>query len=78
MVISKGGLKMSVSDSQRKATNKYLEKFEDIKLRVPKGKRDEYKSYAASKGLSLNNLVIKLIEDDMKNNLSSTNEKLPE
>lgn len=69
---------MSVSDSQRKATNKYLEKFEDIKLRVPKGKRDEYKSYAASKGLSLNNLVIKLIEDDMKNNLSSTNEKLPE
>ena len=69
---------MSVSDSQRKATNKYLEKFEDIKLGVPKGKRHEYKSYAASKGLSLNNLVIKLIEDDMKNNLSSTNEKLPE
>ena len=56
---------MPVSDSQRKATNKYLEKYDDIKLRVPKGKREEYKEYAESKGRSLNSLLIELIEKDM-------------
>ncbi len=56
---------MPVSDSQRKATNKYLENYDDIKLRVPKGKREEYKEYAASKGCSLNSLLIELIEKDM-------------
>ena len=64
---------MAVSDSQRKATNKYLDKFDDIKIRVPKGKREEYKSYASSKGMSLNNLIIDLIEKDM-----SATKKLPE
>lgn len=59
---------MSTSDAQKKATNKYLEKFEDIKIRVPKGNRDKYKEYAASKGMSLNNLIIALIEQDMINN----------
>ena len=59
---------MSTSDAQKKATNKYLEKFEDIKIRVPKGCRDKYKEYAASKDMSLNNLIISLIEKDMANN----------
>lgn len=58
---------MSTSDAQKKATNKYLEKFEDIKIRVPKGCRDKYKEYAAYKGMSLNNLIISLIEQDMTN-----------
>ncbi|MBO5319665.1 MAG: hypothetical protein IKK91_01360 [Ruminococcus sp.] len=61
---------MSTSDAQKKATNKYLEKFEDIKIRVPKGSRDKYKDYAALKGMSLNNLIIALIEADMTNNKS--------
>ena len=58
---------MSTSDAQKKATNKYLEKFEEIKIRVPKGCRDKYKEYATSKGMSLNNLIISLIEQDMTN-----------
>lgn len=64
---------MAVSDSQKKATNKYLNKFDDIKIRVPKGKREEYKSYAASRGMSLNNLIIDLIEKDI-----AATKKLPE
>ena len=59
---------MSTSDAQKKATNKYLEKFEDIKIRFPKGNRDKYNEYAASKGMRLNNLIIALIEQDMINN----------
>ncbi len=57
---------MPVSDSQRKATNKYLEKYDDIKIRVPKGKREIFKEYAASKGTSLNSLIVELIEEDME------------
>lgn len=59
---------MSTSEAQKKATNKYLEKFEEIKIRVPKGSRDKYKKYAASKGSSLNNLIISLIEEDIQKN----------
>ena len=59
---------MPVKDSQRKATNKYLEKFDDIKIRVAKGKREEYKAYAESKVKSLNTLIVELIEKDMNSN----------
>lgn len=51
---------------QRKESNKkYLDKFDEIKIRVPKGSRDIYKDHAASKGISLNQLVINLMEADM-------------
>lgn len=49
---------------QRKEANKrYLANYEDIKIRVPKGMRDKYKALAESKGLSLTQLIIKLLED---------------
>lgn len=54
------------SKAQLKANATYLRKMDDIKVRVPKGKREEYKQYAESKGKSLNALIIELIERDMK------------
>lgn len=56
---------MPVSDSQKRATEKYLEKFEDIKIRVPAGSRDTYKNFAAANGYSLNALVVGLLESAM-------------
>ena len=50
--------------AQKKANNKYFEKFDDIKVRVPAGKKEEYKAQAAAKGLSLNAYIIKLLESD--------------
>lgn len=53
------------TEAQKKANKKYFsEKIEDIKIRVPKGKREEYKAKAESKGLSLNAYIISLIESD--------------
>lgn len=53
------------SDSQNKATQRYIKaNYDDIKIRVPKGKRDIYKSYAESLGKSLNQLVVELLEKD--------------
>ena len=51
---------MPVSEAQQKAVNKYLRTtFDDIKTRVPKGKREEYKKAAAALGYeSFNAFVI--------------------
>lgn len=54
------------TQSQNKATQKYQkENLDQIAIRVPKGKREEYRSYAASQGISLARLIQDLIEADM-------------
>lgn len=63
---------MPYSESQKRATAKYMKaNLDDIKIRVPKGKREEYKLFAEGKGLSLTKLIVQLIERDM----SDSNEK---
>lgn len=57
------------NESAKKATMKYLkEKRDKLTLCLEKGKKDEYKNYAASKGMSLTELISNLIEADMKTN----------
>lgn len=56
------------SQAQLKANSKYHDKFDDIKIRVPKGQREKYKQYAESRGLSLNQIIIKLMNEDMQRN----------
>lgn len=59
---------MSYSVSQNKATQKYIKNnYEEIKIRVPKGKKEQYKKLAAEKGCSLNSFVINLLENSSKN-----------
>lgn len=53
-----------LTEAQKKANNKYFEKFDDIKVRVPAGKKAEYKAQAEARGLSLNAYIIKLLEAD--------------
>ena len=38
------------------------EKYDDIKIRVPKGKREEYKEKAQARGKSLNQLVCEYLD----------------
>ena len=45
---------MPQSDAQSRATKKYQQKFDDIKLRVPKGERELLQAHAESQGESLN------------------------
>lgn len=53
------------NDAQKRASIKYLsEKTDDIRVRVPKGKKAEYKAQAEAHGLSLNAYIVKLIEAD--------------
>lgn len=65
--ISKGGDIMAYSEAQKKATAKYMKnKLDDIKVRVPKGKREVYKAHAERQGKSLNALIIELLEKNMQ------------
>lgn len=49
------------------AKNKYNAKaYDRIALQVKKGQRDIIRSYAESKGMSLNGYINMLIENDMK------------
>ena len=58
---------MPYSEAQKKATMNYIkENLDDIKIRVPKGKREVYKEYAKSQGTSLTQLIISLLEQDME------------
>jgi len=55
------------NESRKKASMKYQkENLEQVRFWVAKGKKDEYKAFAESRGMSLTALIVKLIEDEMK------------
>ncbi len=55
-----------ISKAQQKATSKYISKaYDQVSLRMPKGKREIYKAHAERKGKSLNALIIELLEMDI-------------
>ena len=53
-----------MTEAQKRANEKYHAKMEEIKIRVPKGKKDEYKQKAKDKNQSLQQYIVSLIEDD--------------
>jgi len=53
------------TQAQNKATQKYQkENMDQIAIRVPKGKREEYKALADSKHMSLASLIVSLLEQE--------------
>ena len=57
--------------AQTKASAKYNAKaYEEVKLRVSKGQKDQIKQYAEANGESLNGYINRLISEDMGNKLT--------
>ena len=54
------------TDARKKANDKYNKAQDQIAIRVPKGKRDEYKAFAEIRGESLAGMIVRLIEEEMK------------
>lgn len=52
------------TDAKRAGNARHLNKMDDIKIRVPKGKRAELKEYAEAQGESLQGWIIRLLEAD--------------
>lgn len=58
---------MPASKAQQKAVAKYMKNnYDEIKIRVPKGKKESIQNYAASKGESLNAFINRAINQVME------------
>lgn len=63
------------TEEQKDAQNAYMEKLQDIKVRVPKEYFDKIKSYAIERGLSINKLIISLLEKEIGERILSVREQ---
>ena len=60
---------MAYTEAQKKASIKYIsEKTDDIRLRVPKGLKDKYKTEAEKRSMSMTQFIIECVENAIKNN----------
>ena len=58
---------MPTSKAQQKAVAKYMkENYDEVKIRMPKGKKDEIKAAADSQGKSVNGFINEAIDEKMK------------
>lgn len=59
--------KSRYTEAQAKAAKKYLkESVEDIRIRVPKGKKAVIKDHAENQGESMNAFVVRAINETME------------
>lgn len=60
---------MAYTKAQSKAVVKYVAKaYDQISIKIPKGNREHIKTFAKSKGMSLNGYIVDLIKKDMGEN----------
>lgn len=57
---------MSQTEAQLKASKKYHDKFDDIKVRVPKGERQVWQEHAAGQNESLNTFITRAVSETME------------
>ena len=57
---------MKQTEAQLKASRKYHEKFDDLRIRVPQGEKDIISSHAKNCGESLNTFVRRAIIETME------------
>ena len=58
---------LKTSEAMRKAIRKYqTEKVEDIRIRVPKGRKAEIKAHADGQGESMNQFVTRAIDETIE------------
>lgn len=57
---------MPASKAQQRAVAKYMAaNYDEVKIRIPKGRKQAVEAHAASKGESVNGLVNALLRADM-------------
>lgn len=60
---------MPTSKKQLESAKKYHGKFDDIKVRVPKGDRQIWQDHAAGQDESLNGFIIRAVSETMERDL---------
>lgn len=62
----KGELDMPVSEAQKKASAKYLDKLDEVRIRMPKGRKDVIQAHASAQGESVNGFINRAIIEAME------------
>lgn len=64
---------MAVSKAQQRAVNKYVKSnYDEVKLRMPKGKKDIIQAHAAQQRESVNAYINRAIDEAMQRDDSAT------
>lgn len=62
-----GGDNMPVSKAQQASVNKYVKaNYDRINVTIPKGRKDEIKAHAATRGESVNAFITRAIDETME------------
>ncbi|WP_270913407.1 hypothetical protein [Allofournierella sp. CML151] len=62
---------MSISEARKRANQAYIDKQDEIKVRMPKGRKAEIQAHAEAMGESLNAFVGRAINEAMERDSSS-------
>lgn len=66
---------MAISKAQQKAVAKYMKNnYDELKIRVPKGEKEQIKAHADNQSESLNGFVKRAIDETMKRDNETTTE----
>ncbi len=57
---------MPVSDAQKKASVRYLEKLDEVRIRMPKGKKATIQAHAEARSESVNGFINRAIQETME------------
>lgn len=57
---------MPVSEAQKKASAKYLDKLDEVRIRMPKGRKDVIQAHATAQGESVNGFINRAISETME------------
>ena len=57
---------MPVSDAQKKASVRYLEKLDEVRIRMPKGKKATIQAHAEAHSESVNGFINRAISEAME------------
>lgn len=63
---------MPISDARKRANQKYIDKLDELKVRVPDGYKDKIKSHAQAMGESVNSFIGRAIAETMERDTTPT------
>lgn len=65
---------MAISEARKRANQAYIDKQDELKVRVPKGRKAEIQAHAEAMGESLNAFVGRAINETMERDKRSESE----
>lgn len=65
---------MAISEARKRANQAYIDKQDELKVRVPKGRKAEIQAHAEAMGESLNAFVGRAISETMERDKQSESE----